>query len=197
MEGVQRESPDRTAPPSLDQLGRTTPLRIALLVLVVGELLVLTFMPYERLEARLMLLRQYNHVRLAWLTRSDPALGRPLDTSRLGLQVVPEAAGIIAISDCTGCSLRAVQDFARWLGARHISHLYVLSPRKPTRKSTELMRKQCKQVGVQAVLAWDRRGAARQQLNAFYAPRAYMISAAGRLAWLQRPGEPLPPEAPG
>jgi hypothetical protein len=202
MEGVQRpseraqqSSPRANVSTSVEQFGRTTPLRVVLLVVVVGELLALSRMPNERMAARNTLLRQYYHARTAWLMRGDPPLGQPLATSDVGLRVAPGAAGIIAISDCTGCSLRAVHDFAERLQTRHIGQLYAFSPREPTPKSRELMQNQCRRAGVQAELTWDRRGAARRRLNAFFAPRACIISATGRLDWLQRPGQGLAPGA--
>lgn len=197
MEGAQQQSPIRTAPPWVEQFARTTPLRIALLILVIGELLVLTLMPYERDHAGLMLLRYYRRAQIAWLMRSDPVTGHRLTAADIGLRPPAGAMGVIAVSDCEGCSLRGVREFAQRLNDQHVTRLCIVSPQKPSPEGAQLMREQCQKLGVRAELVWDRRGVVRRRLNVFFTPRGYIIGPAGRLAWVQHPHQPLAPEAAG
>jgi hypothetical protein len=194
MDGAQEQSRIAEPPPVIEALGRTTRLRIVLLFLVSAQLVVLTFMPYERRVVWTQIRTRQYQLQIWWLGRHDPRPGTGLCWSDYGLQVRSSGpAGIIAIDDCEGCTIRAIHDLAVRLKGRKVKHLYavVLKPPKPAAIRT--IQKDCQKLGIDAEVLWDHSGALRRDLNIYFLPRAYQVGSAGTLTWVQRPGEAIDP----
>src|SRR5204862_327867 len=93
--------------------GRTSRLRIILVVVVCTELLILTWMPAERRHAQGVFASAKHRLEAWCLSRRDPPPGHLIRIGNYGVKHwVPGPAGIIVISDCEGCSLQAIRDLA-------------------------------------------------------------------------------------
>jgi hypothetical protein len=194
MDLAQERPKEDESPSFLEVLGRANPLRVVLLAVVVVQLVVLAFMPYERRQAWTWLRSTEHRAQAWWLSRHDPRPGAPIRWSDYGLQVPsPGPAGIIALNDCEGCSLRAVYDLAVRLKSQRVTQLYTVAQQRPKPAAIQRMQADCQKLGIEADLLWDRTGALRRDLNAYFLPRAYQLGSTGTLTWVQRPGEAINP----
>jgi hypothetical protein len=192
-----QEQPRREASSLMDGLGRTTRLRVLLVIVVCTQLLGLTFMPYERSMAEAWVSSKWSRMRTWWWQRHDPLPGVRINLAEHGFRVpAPGPAGLIAVNDCEGCSLAAVERFARALHAQNVPRVYALSRRQEAPRAIVRLKLQCEKAGVQADFLWDKTGTLHRILNPYFLPRAYTLGSDGTLKWVQRPGEEPPATAP-
>jgi hypothetical protein len=174
----------------MERLGRTTRLRILLVIVVCAQLLALTLMPHERNMAMAWVSSNWGRMRVWWWQRHDPRPGVQISLAEHGIRVsAPYPAGIIAVNDCEGCSLAAVEQFASALHTENAPRLYVVSRHQEAQESIERLKLQCDKAGVQAEFLWDKTGTLHRILNPYFMPRAYTLGSDGALKWIQRPGE--------
>jgi hypothetical protein len=160
------------------------------------ELLALTAMPYERQQARVQAGYWVRRASFWWMGQMDPRRGQPIRLADYGMKASGmKPAGVIAIDNCEGCSLRIVHDFAARLRGEGVSELHAFSGKPIRAQAVAAMISDCQREGVRADFTWDRVGALRRLLNPYFLPRAYRLGTEGRLVWAQDAGEPMRPIA--
>jgi hypothetical protein len=188
-----QDRPRQEAHSLVDALGRTTRLRVLLLIVVFAQLLGLTYMPAERQRARVWMSSNWFQVRIWWWQRADPRPGIRINLAQHGANVpAPGPAGVIAVNNCEGCSLSAAKRFAMALHDQNVPRLYAISRHQEAQRAIKRLKLVCEKAGVQAEFLWDKTGTLHRVLNPYFLPRIYTIDSDGALSWVQRPGEDPP-----